>query len=96
MGAKVWESKHAGQASYWIFNCPACGYAHVFDGRWKFNGDVEKPTFSPSLLVHANQNASRPRCHSHVADGKIAYCADSEHAMKGQTVDLPDFAWEGA
>lgn len=30
------------------------------------------------------------RCHSVVTDGKIAFCADSTHALAGQTVDLPE------
>ncbi len=38
------------------FKCPGCGYAHtvhigVGDGpRWSYNGNAEKPTFSPSVL----------------------------------------------
>jgi hypothetical protein len=32
--------------------CPACECGHKFDsGRWTFNGDMERPTFSPSMLV---------------------------------------------
>lgn len=30
------------------------------------------------------------RCHSIVTDGRIFFCADSTHALAGQTVDLPD------
>ena len=33
------------------FYCPGCRMHHAFDSRWTFNGDYEKPTFSPSLLV---------------------------------------------
>lgn len=47
-------------------NCPGCMAAglssahvlHTGDGsgaRWSFNGNVERPTFSPSLLVRTNQ-----------------------------------------
>ncbi len=32
------------------------------------------------------------RCHSFVTDGKIAFGEDCSHALKGKTVDLPD--WE--
>jgi hypothetical protein len=36
--------------------CPGCDHAHPFhtgsDG-WAWNGDVERPTFSPSLLVYS-------------------------------------------
>lgn len=38
-----------------IFICPGCGDAHAVpvEGngmKWQFNGDLEKPTLSPSLL----------------------------------------------
>ncbi len=37
------------------FECPGCGERHAINTnqkhRWAFNGDVDKPTFSPSLLV---------------------------------------------
>lgn len=74
--------------------CPACKCEHPFriegEGRpkWTWNGDEEKPTFSPSMLVWA----SRPeyRCHSFVKDGKIRFLSDCHHDMKNTTVDLPD------
>jgi len=92
MGAKVHEWKTS-DGSHWAFHCPACDATHVFDKRWTWNGSVEKPTFAPSLLIHGDEKIGRPRCHSHVMDGKMAYCADSTHAMKGQSVELPD--WSG-
>lgn len=43
--------KHLG----WLIFCPACQCGHQFaTGRWTFNGDTEKPTFSPSMLVKSN------------------------------------------
>lgn len=48
------------------FHCPGCDEKHYIrtapppnpdypggKGRWKFNDDFEKPTISPSILVHA-------------------------------------------
>jgi hypothetical protein len=73
------------------FFCPACQYGHWIDtapGRWTFNGDMEKPTISPSVLTVGIE----PRCHSFVRDGKIQFLGDCTHKMAGQTVDLPD--WE--
>jgi hypothetical protein len=29
-------------------------------------------------------------CHSFVTDGRIQFLTDSNHALAGQTVDLPD------
>ncbi len=75
--------------------CPACQCGHLFHaGRWTFNGDVERPTFSPSMLSNGNpqaHNPTVPRCHSFVTDGRIQFLSDCTHDMKGQTVDLPDF-----
>lgn len=53
---------------------------------WTFNGDMEKPTFSPSLLYPDSPG----RCHSFVRDGRIEFLGDCDHALKGQTVDMLD------
>lgn len=37
-----------------MFWCPGCDKAHqvsVASGGWSFNGDYERPTFKPSVLV---------------------------------------------
>ena len=70
----------------YMFHCPGCGYCHLFETRWTFNGDMEKPTFSPSMLV--NGIAPDPRCHLFVRDGKIQYLADCEHELAGKTVEM--------
>ena len=70
----------------WIIECPACRYGHRFDHRWTFNGDVDQPTFSPSLLIRTSQGV----CHSYVQDGRIQFLGDCTHALAGQTVELPD------
>lgn len=49
--------KDNGNGTY-SFYCPGCGHDHVFyvgiqyhnGSRWSFNGDLNNPTFSPSLL----------------------------------------------
>lgn len=33
-----------GHPAYW---CPVCDHPHWLDGRWKWNGDLDKPTFGP-------------------------------------------------
>ena len=87
-------------------NCPGCGTTHGIDDRWQFNGDGERPTFSPSLLVrsgHYVTGQTREQCascsggykacgvcHSFIRDGKIQFLGDCTHALAGQTVDLPD------
>lgn len=80
--------------------CPACEASgrdpfHGLDvaNVHKWNGDFEKPTFTPSLgwmPPYAN-NSDGFVCHSFITDGRITYCGDSHHAMAGQTVELLDF-----
>jgi hypothetical protein len=72
-----------------VMDCPGCGYGHPFDlRRWAWNGSMDRPTFTPSLLVNAH--APEVRCHSFVTEGKIQFLDDSFHALAGQTVDLPE------
>lgn len=95
-----------------VVMCPACKSWHLFDdakngqhprgASWTFNGDVEKPTFSPSMLVRLGPWPSQPDkpvqvCHSFVEDGKIRFLKDCTHELAGQTVDLPDVDtdWDG-
>lgn len=80
----------------YLFHCPGCGNSHPFEVSapggtgWTWNGSLDKPTFSPSLLCNADHPPSR--CHSFVVDGKIQFLSDCHHALAGQTVDIPD--WE--
>lgn len=55
---------------------------------WTFNGDVTRPTFSPS--VHVSPHQPYRTCHSYIRDGKIQYLSDSWHHLRGQTIDLPE------
>jgi hypothetical protein len=75
------------------FHCPGCKMLHGLDSRWTFNGDVNKPTFSPSLLVRYPWGPSQEekRCHSFITDGFIRFLNDCTHELKGQTVEIPDF-----
>jgi hypothetical protein len=80
------------------FECPGCGKLHVITTTgphaWGFNGNEERPTFTPSILVYEYKledgTIFQPRCHSFVRDGRIEFCTDSDHALAGQTVELPD------
>ena len=57
--------------------------------HWGWNGSLDKPTFSPSLLNYIESPNGR-RCHSFIRDGRIEFLSDCTHALKGQTVDLPE------
>lgn len=67
------------------------------DGKcplWTFNGDLEKPTFTPSMLCTWGDNSDpdfgRVVCHSFVTDGMIRFLGDCTHELRGKTVELPE------
>jgi len=92
----------------YVFLCPGCDALHAVrvgssEGpSWTFNGDPERPTFSPSILVTKPLEYMRPKdavaandsepevCHSFIEDGFIRFLADSTHTLSGLTVQLPD------
>lgn len=72
--------------------------------RWEFNGDYLKPTINPSIVVQGRRYVGGPsddphdpslwrevHCHSVICDGRLAFCADSKHALAGQDMPLPAF-----
>lgn len=98
---KIYPEQSNTEYKQYAFFCPGCKCAHAFNTKWQFNGDMEKPTITPSILVTwpANPKAeerfkewrTERKCHSYVTDGRIQFLSDCTHDLKGQTVDLPDF-----
>lgn len=84
------KDEHGG----WLVWCPACECGHLFDGRWKFSGDVVRPTFSPSMLVRTPQQGKPDRvCHSFLTGGVWQFLGDCTHEMAGKNVPavpIPD------
>ena len=91
---------------YW---CQGCDSAHMIktkgNGAWGWNGDVENPVFTPSVLVTypANPDAEEQfkewrterRCHTFVGcngaqPGEVIFLGDCTHALAGQVLPLPD------
>ncbi len=69
--------------------------------KWDFNGDLDRPTFTPSLLVYGHKrddgSTINPRCHSFITNGKWNYCPDCEHGLAGKVVDMEEWSdemWE--
>ncbi len=104
LSAKLRDVEDGG-ISFW---CPGCDEAHVVltgvgDGpRWEYNGDVNAPTFSPSIAVSYNgsdagqiddrgNRAPPAMCHSYVTAGNIQFLDDCTHALAGQTLPIPDW-----
>lgn len=91
------------------FWCPGCDHAHVVaitgPKAWGYNGDPDRPTFTPSILIRVEwskqplEPGDDPKdwqdevCHSFVRGGQIQFLGDSTHPLTGQTVPIPD--WPG-
>jgi hypothetical protein len=96
---------------YEIF-CPGCNDIHTIHvngirnatgATWRFNNDLDRPTFNPSIHLKSGKYADPKwqepegynlsvQCHSFVENGMIRFLNDSTHALKGQTIELSDFS----
>ena len=90
--------------------CPACGFEHSFSvdferrGHhtnyvWEFNGDYDKPTFSPSILSNKDKwQKHHPVCHSFLKEGVWQFLGDCTHEMANQHVPMippdPDMSFQ--
>lgn len=94
-----------------LFWCPGCEIYHgpKVEGNsgsiWGWNGSLEKPTFTPSILVQGvipvteeehkrimggEKIEPKPfRCHSFVTNGQIKFLNDCSHKLAGKTVPIP-------
>ena len=92
------KSKRVDNAPDYVFICPGCGHGHglyvthpnEIGHKWSFDGDMEKPTISPSINSKWNYNNIQHVCHFFVKQGKIQFLGDCTHELKGQTVDMED------
>jgi hypothetical protein len=103
---RVAKSDREPDRTWYTFRCPGCEDYHTVNNTWQFNGDLDKPTFSPSILLRGTvpitddeaekiMNGERitPKplvCHSFVTDGKIQFLSDCTHELAGHTVELPE------
>jgi hypothetical protein len=86
------------------FFCPGCECHHAYTIKaynnvgptWQWNNSMDKPTFSPSLLVNFTQWDEEQKvgvkrvCHLFMNDGKIQFLSDCTHKLAGTTVDMLD------
>lgn len=90
------------------FFCKGCGYEHLIwtvapnqgGPTWTFNGDINRPTFTPSVNVTTGSFAEPTfidppeipptRCHFFITDGKVNYLSDCTHHLKGQLIELDE------
>lgn len=77
------------------FVCPGCKLMHKdysglhllpvnrTDGglSWDWNGDLEAPTLSPSILTGRGEDKI---CHGYLENGKFRFLGDSNHELANQ------------
>lgn len=89
-----------------LLTCPACGDLHMLPvsgnvppgkPRWDFDGYLEAPTLSPSILTRmtgVNLPGGQYVCHSFLRAGVWEFLSDCTHDKAGQhvpCVPLPDW-----
>jgi hypothetical protein len=85
------------------FCCPGCakdggpglhmlpiqGNIPVNTAQWAWDGNIEAPTLSPSILTRSQYNGKPTVCHSFMRAGNLEFLSDCTHHLAGQTVPLP-------
>ena len=70
--------------------CPGCDEAHFIADTWKFDGNMDLPTFTPSVKLQHGSRGQNGVCHYFLTHGELRFCSDSTHHLKGCTIPLPD------
>lgn len=98
---KYWPSDDFG---YWCPGCNsgheiAVSKKNASGASWSFDGNFRQPTFAPSVNhkvntpdmgEHYQPHAGSSVCHHFIRAGRIEFLGDCTHALRGQTVELPD------
>ena len=82
-----------------VFCCPGCAENDGNDGfhmipvntsvhspSWDWDGNLEAPTLSPSILT---RGVGRAVCHSFLKAGVFQFLTDSTHSLAGRNVEMP-------
>lgn len=79
---------------HWCLGCKCFHLIHInkpnphTGAKWYFNGDFDKPSFSPS--IHIKRASGITECHYFIKDGMIQYLNDCLHPYAGKTIEIPD------
>lgn len=91
--AKLIPIVHGARVIGYRFYCPACKALHPYYTVklpdypvWWFDGNMDQPSFSPSLRMIQENN-----CHLYVTGGVLAYCNDCKHELRGQNVPMVEW-----
>lgn len=84
----------SGETAVLAFWCPGCNCEHPYRIKpegdspvWGFDGNMQSPTFSPSLVCAIDRSKAKV-CHLYVRNGQIEFLSDSHHELAGKTVPM--------
>lgn len=89
--AQLHEFGEEAQLFYWCQGCEAHHAVPVRGARaWTWNGSLDAPTLSPSVLVRWEHGEARERrvCHTFIRDGVVEFLGDCTHRFAGQKVQM--------
>lgn len=90
--------------------CPGCEHFHAVPispealangATWKFTGDFDNPTLTPSVKItmgpfsgHFGEKLKGKTivCHFNLTNGNMQFHGDCTHHLKGKTIPLPEYA----
>jgi hypothetical protein len=98
---KVLSQQEGDKTLGYFFDCPGCQGGHFVTikpfraangASWTFDGDLEWPTFNPSVLsrVEPTDGGKAMICHLFVRAGVIEFLPDCTHPLAGQKVRMVD------
>lgn len=86
-----------------LFCCPGCAESDGNVGlhmlpvntsetspAWTFDGDLDAPTVSPSILTRTGPADAQSVCHSFLRAGVFEFLGDCTHSMAGQQIPMPE------
>lgn len=97
--SKLYEIEDNGIKVGYAFDCPGCKLGHAvhvkphknhLGASWKFDGNLDAPTFSPSILSKVEAPHKTMICHIFVRGGKIEFLGDCTHELAGLIVEMED------
>ena len=95
MSIKIAWVKTTVPEDQYMWKCPGCKSVHSIPVKgpkaWGWNGSVESPTFTPSVLSWwVDEKNFKHICHMFVIEGKIQFLTDCTHELAGQTVEMQE------
>lgn len=83
-----------GSHAHW---CPGCQSMHVIPASWQFDGNTQRPSFSPSAKHTWTWGEAKENkcCHYFIKLGKLIYCSDCTHGLANQIIPLPPVSDRG-